>query len=270
MRRYPRGTKPQYDRTYGNLFTRSWVINEGLRTASIELCFHLKSKESCEGELLKTEGNKDGKYWDGNTNKFEDAMLPLLQEKLKEKEAVIPAWHKRRFNQGYEEGPPPQALVDDVLVAEAKLDVCKAEIKHLKKMIAEFEETKAKEKPTNVLIHGPECGVWQGDDVLHMLDYQRVGFHNGVLIITDDRPCNDGGENPYRGMCVVDYRKMSARWKKQRKAEFDKKYAAWKADPEKDETTLRPPGGEKTSRANWPEWPHGAINYLKAKKIPAK
>lgn len=276
-RTYKRGEQPVYDKHFNRMFVKSWILNQGVRENNIELFGKLTSKQSCEAELLRLAGNENGLYFRPDTHEFAVNELAIAKENLNVANGRVSEWQRLQVAQGRDDDIQnlPQAISDHIMMAQATVDIIKAEIKHLKKLAKEFQDKEVKTQPTNILRAGPGAFFERGDDPLFEIDDMRVGFVDGVLLIVDDRPCYDGQPNPYRGMALPDYRKMARKWRKeveqeywQRRAELEaeQREAAVKGEPHPGADSLPVPGLNPMPRDRWPEWPPNAINYIEKAK----
>ncbi len=280
-RRYEKKQHPAYDQEYNKLFVKSWRINKGIRENSINHFLRLSSKDSCSSELIQMCGNDQGEYLSPDSDDIRKSELFVSEQRIKEAEYQVSEWRRKRENQGFEDiDNVPQRLLDEVLRAQAENDILKFEIKHVKKLMAEYQEAELKAEPTLILRNGPTAEQSRGDDPLYEIDYQRVGRVNGVLCIVDKRLCADGLPNPYIGMAIVDYRKMARKFRKFVTDRHWQRHAELQDEAHKARAKGRHHGGgadlgiyPHAPREDWPKWPDGAINHLakkETKEIPAK
>jgi hypothetical protein len=275
-RRYERGMHPAYDSSYNRMYVKSWVINQGLRENSINHFLRLTSAESCRAELLRLVGNTKGMFLQPDRNEFKPCDKTTAMLELQEAETQVAEYRRKRAAQGHEDTDTvPDHLLNNVLAAQAAVDIIDTEVRHIRQKMKEFEAQQVKSKPTNVLRLGAGAFDERGDDPLFEIDGQRVGFVGGVLVIVDDRPCYDGGVNPYRGLSVIDYRKMARKWRKEitenywrRRAvlEQEQRVAEARGESHSGADGIPVPGLHPMPRERWPKWPDGAINHLAKKE----
>lgn len=186
-RRYKVGVNPGYDRAFDNLKSHSPLLAHGaIDTNSVP---GLKA-------LIAEQTEK--------VNRAE-AKIKEVDERFENMKIVS----KREGREIPSEMPPE--LVEVLLLAEAKLDICREELDILKKLLAVQQAQEKKVQSEDILPYGPDGSGKLKDGILAEIDGQMVSFdkQKDCLVI-------DCESSPYNRLPVWQYYQMLKEWKKER------------------------------------------------------
>jgi len=245
----------------------STILNPASRTGFNAFFF---DEGNIKGLILELEGSQGsevpekqkGKYSLGNTWRI--AVIPYLENELKEIEKRFEYFKKERVKQGYEAPlKMPPEMEAEYLKLSAQLSVRKEELRFLKEELKKIKKTRENSENKNVLKFGLRCSGQLQGGILKMIDGQNCDFVDGVLCIVDHR-------SPYNGMAVSDYRKLAAKWRVEKHEEEIKKLVRLQKEArERGEPVplTLPVGVEEVPKEELPEWPEWAENHFRTKKI---
>ncbi|MDD3579442.1 MAG: hypothetical protein PHW74_00310 [Desulfobacca sp.] len=202
-RRYRIGQHPEYDRLFDFLKVKSPVLNPKSHAVS-ETRMAMSSPGGLKSLVYAYEGitdpssehygdiQIDGRWRPGVLKGHEMALFKIDAdfEKLQ--------GQARRSGKSEPTALPPD-LQEQRLKAEARLDVTRSELEHLKRELAKFEAKEESERRSEILYYGP-CGSARGDPVRWIDGQNVVRDENDELVI-------DCVDSPYDKMKVVDYRR---------------------------------------------------------------
>lgn len=231
-RRYmPIEKYPVYNDTYDRELVNSQVFNT---FSHIDVNTILWDKQNIMNEIFRYYGNKEGYYLEHDQPVR--ALIPSIMDKLEDLENRFKEIKVQMVNEGYEEPEKmPINMLNQKYILEAKMDVYEKEKLELGKRLAAYTDAEKNKKDEEILAYGLSCCGNLRDGILIGIDGQDVIKHKGTLVIIN---------GPYRGMSVIDYRKLAERWRLERE----------KVPPLT--------GGLKVPRETLPKFPEDFKNYF--------
>jgi hypothetical protein len=195
--------------------------------------------------------------------------MPFLKWKLEQIEEKFHLYQKRMTSRGYEKPLEyPNDLLEQKMITQAKLEVCKQEIAKLEKSLAELNSKKEVVDDGNLLAFGLRCnGSFHGIGTSYYNERKsRAHLDNQFLTLTeDDILIIDDPRSPYNQMRVSDYRKMAKEWLKEREEKERLKFKALQVSCK--ERGLPVPtmpaveSSKRISKSSLPPWPTYAVPY---------
>lgn len=265
----PIGKNPEYaiyHNEYDRLRVDSNILNSGNRVPNAHSI--LWNKENIESELYRFFGDENGNF--KRSGVYHAAAIPLIEGKLKAIDKNFKRFQQERVNSGYEKPETmPEDLKQEQLKLFARLDVFNEEAEFLEQQLKKYLEKEKTTDDSMVLAYGLRCaGHLHGTraknrslvNTLKDIDGQTVELVDEVLVITDIR-------SPYRGLRVIDYRKLADIWQKERKEAARMRLLKLQEEARKEGLTIpsQLPASsiKKVNKASLPKFPSWAKNYLK-------
>lgn len=254
------GTQPIYDRQYERLVMLSSTL-KGLSTSSC----NLNDKAGLIVEKFRLVGSKEGKYWYGEGSRYQKAIIPEIEEELKDVERRFQNYRQKKVNEGYRPIPNdldhyPDDLKEKRLKLEAEYDVRMMEVAWIDKALEKYDNQSEEIIRDNVLKYGCKQSSKLRDGIVAEIDGQKCSINSKGLVIIDD------AQSPYDGMLVADYRSVvceefSAMQKAKDQAWLLRLQEQARIDglPIPKQTPLM--GGKTVSRESLPKWPSGVKDW---------
>jgi len=257
-RRYKIGENPIYDKTFDRLAMESLILNPTGKGAddiqNFATVSMLKSKNGLVRLLEEWRGE------DGNIKKAYMLGRKEVPSRLKEAESAIEKINEKfeklkqnKINSGkFPLKEMPDEMREELLKAEAREDIVKAEIKRLETHLANFPAGGIETHEMPCLPYGPIGSGKKRKGILRWLDGQDIlPDPEGVLRIKDTR-------SPYNGMKCADYFEyvVPAYAKEKQRIEQEHQKKAEQAQRE-GKTYFKP----VNIRPEWPKWPENVKGY---------
>lgn len=219
-RRYRVGIHPIYDRTFDRLHKESLILTgkAGRDIQNFGTYAMMREKRGILRLLEEREGTNGAGYFKQNRRDV-PSKLTECQMALDSIKEMFEKRKQRQINAGHY---PSEKMNDEemekLLQAEAREDICKTEIKHLRHALEHFQEAEAKEEEP-CLKRGPIGSSRLRGGICVWIDFQDVEPDSeGVLRIKDTR-------SPYNGMRVADYFRHIVKSYKQQEAALINEHA---------------------------------------------
>jgi hypothetical protein len=254
---YPIGKYPVYDHSINHLRLTSKIL-AGVNGFSGDI----SSLSGCRALLAELVGNLEdqpGMYFQSDGRKLKMALLPYLDQELKQLEQRWADHRQSRINEGGKSLEDklecwPKDMQDSRLKLESRIAVTQEEIQALKKRIAGFEKRIAEEKDRLILRYGCQGSQHFGKDgIVKDIDGQDVSVLNGFATITSE-------SSPYYLMKLSDYKEFVIKeFRLQRKRIEEEHLHKLQEDARRNgwQVPMSAPSsvGKVVSRSSLPAWP---------------
>jgi hypothetical protein len=197
-RRYKIGKFPAYDSMFDHAKGTSPVLNRG-KAGTSTATLDLWSETGTRKLLAEYGGNTtDGFFDDGR--KVVNSRLKSAREDLVTVDDRFENMKTKAIRAGrYPIEKMPEAMVQEKLVLEAKIDIILEEIDWLTRELSKYEARRQKQDDHLILASGPR-GTTMGSDPPRSVDGQKVRWDEALGHFLIDCP-----QSPFHGMRLPDY-----------------------------------------------------------------
>jgi hypothetical protein len=257
-----------YHERFDFLKLQSHILNESSHPVDAYTILWDDNRLQWEIEKLKGAANPKypGEYYHSTVDEWRVAIIPGLEKKLKAIETEFKRLQKSRKDSALSPlKEMPGEMFKKKLLLEADMDVSLEELDFLEKELKRRESIVKKVYDDNILKHGL-CGGSKTDrnGVLCEIHGQKV------VRLQDDEETLIIGNGPYRGMAVLDYRKLSEAWCNDRKRKSKEAFLKRQKEiAEKGFSNIKMPhplGLINIDKRSLPPWPEGVKNYFATKE----
>lgn len=263
MRRFLTGKNETYENFYDRFFAQSNILHEGGMPTAFSK--NLSDKEGINQELLAKFGIQDEQdphfeeFYDDNYQEWTSSTALRLKTQQKELDIKFKNFCQQKINTGYEKPKkmPPEFYEKQMRIFAEK-DVLAEEVKFLQKRLKRLAEQNGKINSQKILQYGLRGAGKIKNNILVVLDGQNISIAQPeeILFIDDKR-------SPYNGMAVVDYRKLSIEWRKEKIRLEDEAL-------EKIKKSVNPSEIKRHFFPKFPEYPKDWKHYTKEVKFTRK
>jgi len=167
--------------------------------SSMSRMLETSSKSALQNELLEIRGDKEGRFWNANKQRWEASKIACLKQELSDLEGDFKRLQRQRVNEGYQpltEWPPD--LDEFRQKIQTRLRIANEEVEHLEELLKAVRE-KQPDLPPIKPRRFWSSGNLQGGVLVDIGGIQIKPDKTGLLRICDER-------SPYDTMPVWRFR----------------------------------------------------------------
>jgi hypothetical protein len=258
---------PLYE-IYHSSFDRFRVQSQVLNShQNVSLNTVLWDKTNIQAYLRELAGDKDGKYLykDGDFR-----WSSISEAKMKEQQILkkFERFKKDRQNQGFPDPVMPVELLEEILKCHARQDVLEEERESLEEKLDNYVEEVEKEDESHLLEFGLHGSGKLTGGILSELDGMKIvqlkdKENEGLLVIAN---------GPYKGLSVLDYRKLQKEYFEQMRKARDVRLKRLRIEARENGTDLPTDipvfSGKRVSLSSLPAFPKWAEQYNLKTELP--
>jgi hypothetical protein len=209
-RLHVKGEQPLFDKEYERLYKKSEILN------GTELSMSVNTVDATGLWSIKNRlvGDQDGNFKDAFRDSHK-ATIPALEAEIKGLEVEAQAYQERRIAQGYRPCSEwPSALMEKLLMAEARLSIANCELDIIEKKMAAIQEKQEEQDDSKCLQFGLKGSGRLRDGQLVEMDGCRVIKVQGRYIFANGL---------YKGLQISDFRDLMEKYQTEKRLDAKEK-----------------------------------------------